>query len=166
MPGANRDRVQRESSFWTCIKRIGLTREDRVRVNVVVVVNFLVCFVGISATSSQLLQRQLRASQSDPENDKIQQLVLQLGSTDYQNRLRAERELLKLGIQAVEPIRQCIDPVAGVLDLEIQLRGRRVLAEIMKSDFESRVTRFLADDDATEPSTVCSAGTNRCDRRL
>jgi cell wall-associated NlpC family hydrolase len=88
----------------------------------------------------------LLAADESPTQQQITELVKQLGNDSYRIREQAQRKLLKIGLLARKAL------VSGLKnpDLEIRLRARRLLAQVVEEEFEGRLAAFIADVNGTK----------------
>ncbi len=88
----------------------------------------------------------LLAADEPPTQQQLTQLVEQLGNDSYRIREQAQRELLEIGLLARKAL------VRGLRspDLEIRLRARRLLAQVVEEEFEGRLADFIADVNGTK----------------
>ena len=73
--------------------------------------------------------------------EEITKLVGQLGDDSFRLREQAHRELLAIGL----PARTALARGLRNPDLEIRLRARRLLAQVVEEEFEGRLAAFIAD---------------------
>jgi hypothetical protein len=73
-----------------------------------------------------LIAASASGGQDDPDQDRIRELVKQLGSEDYEEREEADRELRKIGKPAVEELRKAAESE----DLEVRERAIEILKAI------------------------------------
>ncbi|MFP6650068.1 MAG: hypothetical protein VB817_11430 [Pirellulaceae bacterium] len=88
----------------------------------------------------------LLAADEPPTQQQITELVKQLGNDSYRIREQAQQKLLEIGLLARKAL------VSGLKnpDLEIRLRARRLLAQVVEEEFEGRLAAFIADVNGTK----------------
>ena len=87
-------------------------------------------------------------SQADPQSQAVAaaHLVQGLGDEAYDERCRAEKQLTELGLAARDAL------LAGLQhpDAEIRRGCRRVLADVMETDFQRRLQAFIDDPEGKQ----------------
>lgn len=82
-----------------------------------------------------------RADEADDGAPDFDALIAELGAVDFADREQAEQQLLKLGVQAAEPLRVHLEGQ----DAEVSRRIRRVLRDILVTDLKLRIEAFRKD---------------------
>jgi hypothetical protein len=85
----------------------------------------------------------------DQNQDRIDELIRQLGHDDYIVRERAEQELLKMGPEALPALRKCLEDG----DAEVQERAERIIPVLEK---EARIRKLIQ---PPPPITLKTSGT-------
>lgn len=84
------------------------------------------------------------AGQANPSSvavpSAVDRWVAGLGAEDYLLRVKSEEEILRLGSAAIAAIEIATESP----DIEISIRANRLLATLVRQDFEARKKRFLA----------------------
>ena len=106
--------------------------------------------------------------------DDIDALILQLGNDDYTTRVLAEKKLIRLGGQAIEPLKKALVSDRVQIESEIRFRARRLVVLLERENLKVRRLEFLArpDHDLTELgfsgwrqfASIC--GANRRSRQM
>lgn len=88
------------------------------------------------------------AAESRPDRDtrRASELVRQLGDPSYQVRESASRELVDLGVSAVDALRNGQEAASA----EIRRRCGTLLHFILEADMQARIKKFLADPDSVD----------------
>lgn len=77
---------------------------------------------------------------------RLQTLIKQLGSREYEQREKASEEIAEIGLAA----REALTAAQHVASIEIRLRAERLLSEIHSRDFDNRLKAFAADVEGKE----------------
>lgn len=80
------------------------------------------------------------AGQTDVLQERVDTLILQLGSSSYRERENAETELEKLGLLAFEPLQE----VQNHPDIEIRLRARAMVSRLRKFFLSDGIDPIIA----------------------
>ncbi len=90
------------------------------------------------------------ASPADPVavQQRIAQLIKQLGDSQYLQRELASRELLEIGVAAREQLLAAVESP----DAEVRVRARRLLNHVSQAVFERQLRSFLDASDSHEPT--------------
>ena len=91
------------------------------------------CLTGLMSDSIIAFQ--------ESETDRIQILIKQLGSEEFESRELAESALMKIGLQASDALQSALKSP----DLEIRTRARRILVKSLQDDFERKLQAFVND---------------------
>jgi len=94
--------------------------------------------VGAEDTADQLVTPQPTAAQRE--------LVQQLGDSSYTVRDAAEKKLVSQGLAAKGVLVEALDDA----DLEIRIRVHHILACVLQSELEARLTAFIDDAEGKE----------------
>ena len=122
-----------------------------------------------SCLLAALLSPGIVRAADDPTPDQLSKLVKLLGDDSFRTRERAYRELLSVGL----PARNALTRGLRSPDLEIRVRARRLLSQVLEDEFEGRLAAFIADVQGTKEHDLPgwkryrdSVGTRRMARTL